>query len=125
MSIRQRAWKTPKGLEKTAWVVDYVDQSGKRRLKTFERKKDADDFHSKAKVEVKAGIHTADSASITVAEAGELWLAACTDAGLERTTVDAYRSHVHLHINRFLGRRKLSELTIPMVSDFETKLRTG
>jgi integrase len=123
MSIRKRTWKSPEG-EKTAWVVDYVDQTGKRRLKTFERKKDADDFHAKAKVEIKAGIHTADSASITVAEAGELWITACKNAGLERTTVDAYRSHLDLHIVPFLGRRKLSELTIPMVSDFETKLRT-
>jgi integrase len=125
MSVRKRLWRNPKGEEKTAWAVDYVDQSGKRRLKTFERKKDADDFHAKAKVEIKAGIHTADSSSITVAEAGERWLAACVNAGLERTTVDAYRSHVHLHINRFLGRRKLSELTVPLIADFESKLRTG
>jgi integrase len=125
MSIRKRAWKSPDGTEKTAWVVDYVDQSGKRCHKTFERKKDADDYHAKAKVEIKAGMHTADSSSITVAEAGERWLAACVNAGLERTTIDAYRSHVHLHINHFLGRRKLSELTVPLISDFETKLRTG
>jgi integrase len=125
MSVRKRTWKTAKGEAKTAWAVDYVDQGGKRRLKTFERKKDADDFHSTAKVEVKAGIHTADSASITVAEAGEQWLAACVNAGLERTTIDAYRSHVHLHINPFLGSRKLSQLTVPAISDFETKLRTG
>jgi len=125
MSVRKRAWKNRKGEEKTAWAVDYVDQGGNRHLKTFERKKDADDFHAKAKVEIKAGTHTADSASVTVAEAGERWLAACVNAGLERTTVDAYRSHVHLHINRFLGKRKLSELTVPLIADFETKLRTG
>jgi integrase len=125
MSIRKRTWKNREGLTNTAWVVDYVDQGGKRRLKTFERKKDADDFHATAKVEIKAGIHTADSSSVTVAEAGERWLAACINAGLERTTIDAYRSHVHLHINPFLGRRKLSELTVPLISDFETKLRTG
>jgi integrase len=125
MSIRKRTWKNGEGVAKAAWVVDYVDQGGKRRLKTFERKKDADDFHATAKVEIKAGIHTADSSSITVAEGGERWLAACVNAGLERTTIDAYRSHVHLHINRFLGRRKLSELTVPLISDFETKLRTG
>jgi integrase len=125
MSIRKRSWKSADGIEKTAWVVDYVDQGGKRRLKTFERKKEADDFHATAKVEIKAGIHTAQSSSITVAEAGERWLSACVNAGLERTTVDAYRSHVHLHINRFLGRRKLSDLTVPLISDFETKLRTG
>src|ERR1700727_631515 len=125
MSIRKRTWKNAEGVEKTAWVVDYVDQAGKRRLKTFERKKDADCFHATAKVEVKAGIHTADNASITVAEAGERWLTACVNAGLERTTIDAYRSHVDLHIKPFLGRRKLSELTVPMISEFQRNLRDG
>jgi integrase len=125
MSIRKRSWKTGEGVEKAAWVVDYVDQGGKRRLKTFERKKEADDFHATAKVEIKAGVHTADSSSITVAEAGERWLAACDAAGLERTTIDAYRSHVHLHINPFLGGRKLSELTVPIISELERNLRTG
>ena len=117
MSIRKRTWKNASGVEKTAWVVDYVDQGGKRRLKTFERKKDADDFSATAKVEFKAGIHTADSSSITVAEAGERWIMACINAGLERTTTDTYRQHVNLHIVPFLGRRKLSELTIPQVSE--------
>src|SRR5262245_55978795 len=125
MSVRKRSWKTAEGVDKAAWVVDYVDQGGKRRLKTFERKKNADAFYATAKVEIKAGIHTADSSSITVAEAGERWITACISAGLERTTIDSYRSHVDLHIVPFLGRRKLSELTIPMVSDFENKLRTG
>ncbi|HEX4409042.1 MAG TPA: tyrosine-type recombinase/integrase [Xanthobacteraceae bacterium] len=125
MSIRKRNWKGADGQPKAAWVVDYVDQGGKRRLKTFERKKDAEDFQTTAKVEIRSGIHTADSASVTVVEAGERWLTACTNAGLERTTVDAYRSHVHLHINRFLGKRRLSELTVPLISDFETKLRAG
>ena len=51
-------WKNA-GVEKTAWVVDYVDQTGKRHIKTFERKKDADNFQATAKLEVKAGIHAA------------------------------------------------------------------
>jgi len=124
MSIRKRTWTTH-GLKKSAWVVDYFDQSGTRRLKTFDRKKDAEDFEANSKVEIKAGIHTADSASITVTEAGERWIAACINAKLERTTVDSYRQHLNLHIKPFLGRRKLSELTIPIIKEFETALQTG
>jgi integrase len=125
MSIRKRTWKTAEGVEKTAWIVDYVDQSGTRRQKTFDRKKNADSFDTTARNEVRLGVHTADSASITVGEAGDRWLAACTSARLERTTIDAYRSHVNLHIKPFLGGRKLSQLTIPMVSEFERNLRDG
>jgi integrase len=74
MSVRKRTWKTVAGEMKEAWVVDYVDQGGKRRLKTFKRKKEADAYHSRANVEVREGVHTADSESVTIATAGRLWL---------------------------------------------------
>ena len=127
MSVRKRTWTNGKGEEKTAWVVDYVDrrEGGKRRLKTFAKKKAADDFAAHASVEVRAGVHTADSASITVAEAGKKWLAACDERNLERATLDAYRQHLRLHIEPFLGGVRLSQLSAPMVRDFEGKLSRG
>jgi integrase len=74
MSVRKRTWKTAKGETKEAWVVDYVDQGGKRRLKTFKRKKEADAYHARANVEVREGVHTPDSESITAEQAAGLWL---------------------------------------------------
>lgn len=38
-----------------AWVVDYVDAGGKRRLKTFKRKRDADAYHVTIAGELRAG----------------------------------------------------------------------
>jgi integrase len=125
MSVRKRAWKTSKGETKEAWVVDYVDQTGKRRLKTFAKKKAADNFEATANVEIRAGIHTADSASITIAEAGRLWLETGDKAGLERSTLAAYRQHLKLHIEPYLGNVKLSQLSAPMVREFEDKLARG
>jgi integrase len=125
MSVRKRAWTTSKGIEKEAWVVDYVDQTGRRRLKTFAKKKAADNFEATANVEIRADIHTADSASITIAEAGRLWLETGDKAGLERSTFAAYRQHLKLHIEPYLGSVKLSQLSAPMVREFEDKLARG
>ena len=125
MSVRKRAWTTSKGEHKEAWVVDYVDQTGKRRLKTFAKKKTADNFAATANVEIRAGVHTADSASITIAEAGKLWLETGDKAGLERSTLAAYRQHLNLHIEPYLGNVKLSQLSAPMVREFEDKLARG
>ncbi len=122
MSIRKRSWKTAKGEAKEAWVFDYVDQ-GKRRLKTFKRKKDAEAFATTAKYEVDQGTHTPDSASITVAKAAEKWLETCRARGLERSTIDAYVQHARLHIRPFIGRLKLSQISAPGVREFEDKLR--
>jgi integrase len=125
MSVRKRIWKTSGGVEKEAWVVDYVDQRGKRRLKTFMKKKAADAYAATANVEIRAGVHTADSASIAVAEAGKRWIETGEQAGLERATLDAYRQHLKLHIGPYLGNVKLSQLSAPMVKDFEDKLARG
>ncbi|MDQ0998092.1 integrase [Phyllobacterium ifriqiyense] len=123
MSIRKRTWTNAKGEEKTAWVVDYFDATGVRRLKTFKLKKEADVFASTASVEVREGVHVADSATVTVAEAGKLWLASCDSAGLERSTVDQYRQHLNIHIVPMIGTWKLNKLTVPTVRSFQDKLR--
>ena len=94
MSVRKRIWTTLKGVEKEAWVVDYVDQARQAPPEVLREKEGGDNFAATANVEVRAGIHTADSASITVAEAGQLWIETGERAGLERSTLDAYRQHL-------------------------------
>ncbi|TGP24894.1 MULTISPECIES: site-specific integrase [unclassified Mesorhizobium] len=125
MSIRKRKWKTNKGLEKEAWVVDYLDCKGIRRLKTFAKKKDADQFEATAKVEVREGVHVADSDSATVKAAGDFWIATAVAAGLERGTIVQYRQHLDLHIVPAIGETLLSKLTVPVVRSFEDQLRAN
>ena len=123
MSVRRRSWQNRDGSRSEAWVVGYPDRAGVRRLKTFERKKDAEVFEAAVALDVRAGIHVPDSQSIMVAEAARLWLEGCDATGLERTTRDAYRQHVELHIVPLLGAVKLSQLSVPMARAFEDTLR--
>jgi integrase len=106
-----------------AWVVDYTDQDGDRHIRTFDKKKEADAFHATVRVDVGRGVHTAPSKSVTVSEAGRLWIATGESNSLERTTLDTYRQHLGLHIKPFLGSAKLSSLTTAAVRQFEDKLR--
>ena len=124
MAIRQRTWVW-KGKEKTAWVVDYFDAKGKRRLKTFRTKRDADDWRSNAKVELKRGTHVADRDGITVAEAGKLWIVACKADAIEPATIERYQQILDLHIAPYLGCLKLHELTAPRVRAFQDELRAA
>jgi integrase len=137
MSVRKREWITQKGEQREAWIVDYVDAGGVRRLKTFERKKDADAWSDSTGVAVREGTHVADSASVTVAQAGKLWIKSAQDAGLERTTIEQYKQHLRLHIvgddenvpederNVFIGHLKLSQLNAPTVRAFEDRLQAA
>src|ERR1700730_14527141 len=125
MSVRKRTWKTAAGEARESWVVDYADQAGKRRLKTFKRKKEADAYRSRASVDVRDGVHTPDSASITIAEAADLWIETCNGHHLERSTRARRWQHIKFHIRPFLGRIKLSQITAPLVREFEDRLRRG
>jgi integrase len=118
MSVRKRKW----GEGKEAWIVDYTDQNGERHIRTFDRKKDADEYHATVKVDVRQGVHTAPSKSISVAEAADDWIAYIEREGRERSTLDQYRQHVRLHINPLIGRKKLTELTTPGVNAFRDAL---
>ena len=135
MSVRKREWTTRLGENKEAWVCNYTDANGVRRLKTFERKKDADAWEDQTNVAVRAGTHVSDSDSITVAKAGELWLETARGEGLEKTTLEQYEQHLGLHIvgndekvpekdrHVFIGQLKLSQLNIPTVRAFQDRLQ--
>lgn len=118
MSVRKRT--LPSG--EIRWLVDYTDLVGKRRAKQFRRKKDADAFEIRARGEVAAGTHVADSASVTVARAAELWIAAGQRDGLQATTINQRDQHIKIHINPRIGAVKLSQLTAPRVEDFKDEL---
>ena len=129
MSIRKRTWETKEGPQ-TAWVVDYKDQRKERRLKTFSRKKDATDWwEGQATTEIAKGTHTPDSQSITVAEAGELWIEQCRvgndeEEPLEASSIRQYRQHLDLHIKPLLpGQLKLNQVSIATIKTFSTRLR--
>lgn len=121
-AIRKRVWITSKGETKTAWLVDYRDQAGKRRAKQFERKKDAEAWLVTAAWEVQQGTHSVDSESCTVEQASALWIAKAEADGLERSTVKQYGEHARLHINPLIGQKKLSRLTMPAVENFRDAL---
>lgn len=126
MSVRKRTWESG-GETKTAWVVDYKDQDGKRRLKTFAKKKEADVWAPQAAVEVQRGTHTPDSASITVKEAADIWIEAVRrgrgDHGpAESSTLRQYEYHRDTYIVPQIGKEKLSKLSKARVVSFRDAL---
>ncbi|MFC4594274.1 tyrosine-type recombinase/integrase [Sphingobium tyrosinilyticum] len=121
-SIRRRTWTSPKGEEKTAWLVDYVDNGGKRRAKQFGKKKDAEAWLVGAAWQVSQGTHTADSASVTVKKAAELWIEKAEAEDRERSTIKQYKELERLHISPLIGNVKLSRLTMPMVEKYRDDL---
>jgi integrase len=120
MSVRKRQWTTRRGEQREAWIVQYLDQDGIDRIKTFARKKEADAYAGAVKVDVGKGVHTSSRATVT--EAGKKWLTDAEDR-LEPATVESYRQHFDDHIVPFIGLVKLSQLTVPAVREFMDRLR--
>jgi integrase len=122
MSVRKRMWTTAKGEKKEAWIIDYFDQDGERHIRTFARKKDADECHATVKVDVRQGVHTAPHKSITVAQAADDWIAYVELEGRERSTLAQYCQHAGRHIKPRIGHEKLASLTTPRINAFRDEL---
>jgi integrase len=123
--VRKRTWTTKTG-EHSGWVADYFspgpDGRPKRHTRAFATKKEAAAWLARTVVEVQQGVHTPASTSITVLEAGELWIAQAVTDGLEASTVLQYRQHLAYHIKPYLGLVKLSDLTPGYVQSFRNLL---
>jgi integrase len=124
MAIRKRRWIS-RGVERTAWVADYVDQHGDRHIRTFHTKKDADAWMVMARHEIGQGLHTAPSVAISVSEAMQRWIEHSEAEGLEFGTIRQRRQHLRLHVGPFIGREKLSDLTVPRIHQFDVQLRAA
>jgi integrase len=123
--VRKRTWRNKAG-EQTAWIADYFslgpEGKPKRHIETFKTKKEAAAWLAQTMVEVKQGVHTPASSSITVAEAGEQWIAQAETDGLEASTVRQYRQHLDYHIKPLIGPMKLADLTPGVAQHFRNTL---
>jgi len=81
--IRRRSWKTPAGESREAWIADYKDQSGTRRLKTFTTRREADAWLVGARSEVAAFLKRSCN---NFALAGDAFLAVGDEPMLVRGT---------------------------------------
>lgn len=113
-SIRKRTLKSGK----KAWVVDYKDQTGRRRNKNFERKKEAEAFLDDVKRQLRDGTFVHEDASTTVAEAADAYLESANVRSLEPGTQKGYEQHVRLYIKPQLGNVSLTKLNERMIYDF-------
>lgn len=117
----------PKDRPREAWVV-YLGKGKDRSQETFDTKKEADDYETKARGEIAKGTHTPSNKSLTVAEAAEVWIKRVEANGMrghgpaERTTVRQYRQHVNLHIVPRIGRIKVAKLTTADAEKFRDDL---
>ncbi|WP_417794230.1 tyrosine-type recombinase/integrase [Terasakiella pusilla] len=120
MNIEKRVSKLT---EKISWRVNYKDMKGVRRAKTFKTQKEAKKWATKAAYDLSMGMHTPESVSITIEQAGNLWVQRAERDKRELSTIRQYNSHLTHHINPRLGNIKLSNLTTPMVEDFADSLQ--
>jgi integrase len=122
-TVRKRSWTAPNGQTKEKWICDYSDQQGRRHQIACPSKKAADRLLYKVQHEIERGVHSPASTSITIEEAGKLWLAKAESDGLERSTLLMYQQHLKLHVNPYVGTVKLAKFEVEDVDAFDAKLK--
>lgn len=125
--VNKRTW-THKGQERTAWVVRYTDQNGRRRMKSFELKKAADRHRLKVESEIERGEHVADADAFTVKEAAELFIRAqevrLANGQIGQTRYRYIKGLVDHHLIPRLGARRVIDLTPLVIEEWINQERT-
>src|SRR5215471_7271327 len=114
-SVRKRTYHKGTPDERQVWIVDYFSpdhRSGKlkRHIETFKLQRDAKGRLGEIAGEVEKGIHTPKRESVTVTEAGGLWIGQDGIDELVASTVRQDRQLLIGHTRPFLGCRKLTAL---------------
>jgi integrase len=130
-SVRKRSWKIASGEAKTAWIVDYGDNGGRRQRKHFQTKKAADCFRISIECQLQAGTYRTAADKVTVQDACESFLEYCQgrnqrDERMTRKMLAVYRGHITNYILRpdqGVGARKLSQFTARSVGEFRNRIR--
>jgi integrase len=121
-TVQKREWTTRSGKAREAWIVRYTDQHKKRHIETFAKKGEAVRRKTVIESEVERRTHVARSQSITVAEAGRMWVEQAETDGLESGTVRQYRQHLKWHVEPLIGSIKLADLSPDDVHRFRASL---
>jgi integrase len=129
----KRTWTTSKGVVRTAWVVDFLDASGKRRRRQFESKSEADYFRVGTEGQLRAGTFRSDAAKQTVRSVAELYKNHIVgrEHRKERMTrrhrevVEGLIDNHVLHAEHGVGGLSLSQLSSSKVIEFRDRLRSA
>lgn len=95
----------------TKWEARWTDPSSQRRTKLFERKKDADAFLDQIKRQMADGIYVSDNDTLSVREAGDVYVQAAITRGTRPETYREYQRQILQHINPVIGDMKLTKVT--------------
>ena len=132
-TVRKRTWTTSKGEKKSAWCVDFTDQTGSRQRRQFATKREADAFRIETEGQLRSGTFRADAAKVTVREVAESYLDYCQGRmerreRMTRQNLAVYRGHIHNHIlhpEHGVAAVKLAQLTVRAVGDLRDRLRSA
>ncbi len=129
-SIRKRI--NPSG--KSAWICDYRDQFGKRRVRQFKTKRKAEAFLADAISDVRQGSYVHAAKAPRLENSIEEWLSHCErrvgiggEHNLERATYEDYRGKVRKHIlsaDYGLSHMKVNTISSGAVDDFRMAMIT-
>jgi integrase len=102
-TVRKRQWTDAKGGLKTAWAVDFIDQSGRRHRKHFSTKRKADSYRVEIEDQLRKGTFRPDASKVTLKELCASFLEHCKgrkERGERMTALNlkVYEGHVYNYI---------------------------
>jgi len=114
-TVKKRTWKTSKGEDRQAWMLQFTDKQGVRKKEQFDTKKEADAKRIEVEGQISKGAFRADAAKKTVGDAIDAYAKALDKRLKEGSATRMYtentKGQLNTHVRPTLGKLKLAETT--------------
>jgi integrase len=117
--------KSPKNVGTVRYVARYIDPTGRERSKTFARRADAQKYLTEIEAAKLNGSYLDPTAGrLTFNQwADQWWQVWAADPDRSPTTLGAADSRLRCHLRPVFGRRRLGEITVSSIRQWQYELR--
>ncbi|MDD3012386.1 MAG: tyrosine-type recombinase/integrase [Candidatus Gastranaerophilales bacterium] len=117
--VKKRVWINKDGSKGQTWTVDFIDNRGKRAMKSgFKTKAEAENYLAKLRLELEKGTCINSNKNLTFHLLGEEFIKNYAEIYCKTSTLIGYKSYLKNHLYPFFSHKKILDITPNFISKY-------
>lgn len=117
--VKKRTWTNKDGSKGTAWTVDYIDNLGKRVMKSgFKTKADAESYLAQIRIELDKGTLIHKNKQLMFTAIADSFMNNYAESYCKLNTILGYKGYLKNHLLPYFERFKANEITPNVIREY-------
>lgn len=117
--VKKRTWINKDGSKGTAWTVDYIDNLGKRVMKSgFKTKFEAEQYLAKIRLELQKGTCINTNKAIIFSQIADEFINSHSEIYCKKSTIISYKGYLKNHLLPYFANRKIIDIKVNEIQSY-------